>query len=545
MKVKAAQLLIKCLEQEGVEYIFGVPGEENLDIMDALLDSEIEFIVTRHEANAAFMAGTYGRLTGKPGVCLATLGPGATNLLTGVANANMDHSPIVAITGQAGLDRQHKISHQYYDLVSVYEPVTKWNTQVKKAEIIPEVVRKAFEVAKGEKPGAAHIDLPEDIAAQDVDATPIEVRKPTKFEAGERVIKEAATMIEKAKHPLILAGMGVERGHAEGSLRKLVEKVDIPVVHTFMGKGAISWRNDLSLLTAGLSGKDYISCGFEEADLIIAVGFDMAEYPPKNWNPGGQTPVLHVDTREAETDAHYPVEHSVIGDLAENLKQLESAMSAAKRNNDWVSHVREQALQESDAFSGDESFPVKPQKIISDLRSVMREEDIVISDVGAHKMWMARMYHAYEPNTCLISNGLASMGIAVPGAIAAKMVHPEKNVVAVCGDGAFQMSSADLETAVRLKLPIVILLWRDEGYGLIEWKQLNEFKRASNVKFGNPDFIQLAKSYGFEAIGIREGGQLKDALQEAIDLNKPVLIDCPVDYSENTKLTERLGKLLC
>ncbi|HAQ06842.1 MAG TPA: acetolactate synthase large subunit, partial [Bacillus bacterium] len=301
--MKAAELLIKCLEHEGVEYIFGVPGEENLDIMDALLDSSIEFIVTRHETNAAFMAGTYGRLTGKPGVCLATLGPGATNLLTGVANSNMDHSPVIAITGQAGLDRQHKISHQYYDLVSMFEPVTKWNTQVKKAEIIPEVIRKAYDVAQGEKPGATHIDLPEDIAAMEVEGNPLAIMKPTLMEAGERVIKEAAKLIEQAKHPLILAGMGVERGQAEESLRSLVEKANIPVVHTFMGKGAISWKNELSLLTAGISGKDYITCGFEQSDLIVAIGFDMAEYPPANWNPNGETAILHIDTREAETDA--------------------------------------------------------------------------------------------------------------------------------------------------------------------------------------------------------------------------------------------------
>lgn len=543
--MKAAELMIKCLEREGVEYIFGVPGEENLDIMDALRDSSIEFIVTRHETNAAFMAGTYGRLTGKPGVCLATLGPGATNLLTGVANSNMDHSPVVAITGQAGLDRQHKISHQYYDLVSIFEPVTKWNTQVKKAEIIPEVVRKAFDVAQGEKPGATHIDLPEDIAALEVEGNPLEISESTIMEAGERVIKDAAKLIEEAKHPLIFAGMGVERGQAEDSLRTLAEKADIPVVHTFMGKGAISWKNDLSLLTAGIAGKDYITCGFEQADLIIAVGFDIAEYPPKNWNPDGESPILHIDTIEAETDANYPVKHSVIGDINENLKQLEKVISPNERDNKWVSHVREKTLDEFQSYSDDTGFPVKPQKIISDLRAVMSDEDIVVTDVGAHKMWMARMYHTAEPNTCLISNGLASMGIAVPGAIAAKMVHPERNVIAVVGDGAFQMSSAELETAQRLNLPIIILLWRDDGYGLIEWHQRREFNRTSNVKFGNPDFLQLAQSYGFEAIGINEAGELKDAIKKATEMNKPVLIDCPVDYSENMKLTEKLGGILC
>jgi acetolactate synthase I/II/III large subunit len=545
--MRVAELLVKCLEHEGVKYIFGVPGEENIDIMDALLDSNIEFILTRHETSAAFMAGTYGRLTGKPGVCLATLGPGATNLLTGVANSNMDLSPLVALTGQAGLERQHKISHQYYDLVSIYEPVTKWNAQIKTTEIVPEVVRKAFQVATQEKPGATHIDIPEDIAAMELkmETTPLEIIQHPLSEAGDQVIQEAAKTIDQAKHPLILAGNGITRGNASDSLHALVEKTNIPVVHSFMGKGALSWENELSLLTAGMGGKDYITCGFKQSDLIIAIGFDIAEYPPKNWNPEAATKVLHIDTEEAETDANYPVTLNVLGSINENLKKLNESLSPKERDNNWVANVRKDALAELEQFKDDISFPIKPQKIISDLRSVLNEEDIVISDVGAHKMWMARMYHTYQPNTCLISNGLASMGVAVPSAIAAKMVHPNRNVVAVCGDGSFQMTSAELETAKRLNLPIIVLLWRDEGYGLIEWHQQKKFKRSAYIDFGNPDFIQLAKSYGFEAMQIQKGEELKSTLEKAISLNKPVLIDCPVDYSENMKLTEKLGDILC
>ncbi|MBM7583617.1 acetolactate synthase-1/2/3 large subunit [Bacillus pakistanensis] len=545
--MRVAELLVKCLEHEGVEYIFGVPGEENIDFMDALLGSSIEFIVTRHETSAAFMAGTYGRLTGKPGVCLATLGPGATNLLTGVANANMDLSPLIAITGQAGLERQHKISHQYYDLVSIYDPVTKWNTQIKTGEIIPEVVRKAVQVATQSKPGATHIDLPEDIAAMEMEmeATPLEIIDHSLSEAGDQVVQQAVKMIEQAKHPLILAGNGITRGNASDSLKALIEKANIPVVHTFMGKGAISWKNTLSLLTAGLGGKDYITCGFNHSDLILAIGFDIAEYPPKNWNPEAATPILHIDTEEAETDANYPVTLNVLGDINTNLKKLTDQLSSIERNNDWVANVRKDALDEYEHFKEDESFPIKPQKIVSDLRSVLNDEDIVISDVGAHKMWMARMYHTAQPNTCLISNGLASMGVAVPGAIAAKMVHPHRHVVAVCGDGSFQMTGAELETAKRLNLPIIVLLWRDEGYGLIEWHQQKKFKRSSHIKFGNPDFIQLAKAYGFEAIQIQKGGELIPALEKAISLNKPVFIDCPVDYRENMKLTEKLDDIHC
>ncbi|QHS21726.1 acetolactate synthase large subunit [Virgibacillus sp. MSP4-1] len=543
--VKVAELFVQCLEQEGVEYVFGVPGEENIDLMDAFYDSNIEFIVTRHETSAAFMAGAYGRLTGKPGVCLATLGPGATNLLTGVANANMDHCPLVAITGQAGMDRHHKISHQHYDLISMYKPVTKWNAQIKKGDITPEVVRKAFQVAGQEKWGATHIDLPEDIAEMEMNAHPLEPTKRPHTTASTQIIQEAASLIEKAEHPLILAGNGMTRQQAKEELGKLIEKTEIPVVHSFMGKGALSWKDDLSLLTAGIGGQDYITCGFTGADLIITIGFDMAEYPPKNWNPEKKTPILHIDTEEAETDEHYPVALNVLGDLKLNLDKLQQTLSKAGRNNDWVMNVRKQALNELEMYKQDSGFPVKPQKIIADLRSVLDEKDIAISDVGAHKMWMARMYHTYEMNTCLISNGLASMGVAVPSAIAAKMVHPERNVVAVCGDGSFQMTGAELETAKRLNLPIVVLMWRDEGYGLIEWHQNKKFDRASYIKFGNPDYELLAKSYGFEFIKIEKAEDLQSSLEKAVALNQPVFIDCPVDYRENMKLTEKLGDIIC
>ncbi|WP_163538851.1 acetolactate synthase large subunit [Gracilibacillus sp. YIM 98692] len=543
--MKVAQLLIKCLENEGVEYIFGVPGEENIDLMDALLDSKIEFIVTRHETSAAFMAGTYGRLTGKPGVCLATLGPGATNLLTGVANANMDQCPLIAITGQAGLNRQHKISHQYYDLVNIYEPITKWNAQIKTPEIVPEVVRKAYQLANQEKPGATHIDLPEDVAGMEVDEPLLEITGRALPHAEEAIIKKAASLIEGSSYPLILAGNGITRGQASEELRTFVEKTNIPVVHSFMGKGALSWKDEASLLTAGLSGKDYITCGFEQADLIITIGFDMAETPPENWNPERSTPILHIDTEEAEIDSHYPVALNVIGDIKQNITQLMNVLADKKRSLDWVRSIREKALDELESYKQDNEFPVKPQKIISDLRDVLNDEDIAISDVGAHKMWMARMYHTAQPNTCLISNGLASMGVAVPSAIAAKMVFPERNIVAVCGDGSFLMTGAEMETAVRLNLPIIVLLWRDDGYGLIEWHQMKKFERPSHIRFGNPDFVQHAKSFGFEAIKIEKTEELRPALDKAISLKKPVLIDCAVDYRENMKLTEKLRGIRC
>ena len=543
--MRAAELLVKCLEHEGVEYIFGVPGEENIDVLDALLDSPIEFIVTRHETSAAFMAGTYGRLTGKPGVCLATLGPGATNLLTGVANANMDFNPIVAITGQAGLNRQHKESHQYYDMEAVYGPVTKWNTQIKSPDIIPEAVRKAFHTATRERQGAVHLELPEDVAGMDVEADLLPVIRHSESSAEDDMIARTLELIDKAEHPLILSGDGVARGKASGALREFINKLDLPAVQSFMGKGTVSWEDEHSLLSAGIGGKDYITCGFSQADLIISVGFDMVEYPPERWNPDKSAQIIHIHTEEAETDEHYPVALNVTGTIRTNLDKLSEAAQRRTRDNSWVAKVRQNALDELKEFEGGSHFPVKPQKIVHDLREVLGEQDIAISDVGAHKMWMARMYHCYEPETCLISNGLASMGVAVPGAIAAKLANPERNVVAVVGDGAFQMTSAEMETAVRLGVPIVVLLWRDGGYGLIEWKQLSEFGQSASIKFDNPDFMKLAEAYGFEGMQVTDSSELRETLEKAVALKKPVLIDCPVDYSENMKLTERLGEILC
>lgn len=544
--MNVAELMVKCLEKEGVQYIFGVPGEENLHFMDALLDSDIEFVVTRHENGAAFMAGMYGRLTGQPGVCLSTLGPGATNMMTGVADANMDRSPLVAITAQAGLDRQHKESHQTYNLIELYRPVTKWNASIRASETTPEIVRKAFRSATDEKPGAAHIELPEDVAGMKADLHPLDklYEKENTIQAKDQTIGKAVDIINRAKKPLILCGNGITRDFASEQIQVFAEKIQTPVTETFMGKGAIPRNSPLWLMTAGVPGKDYINCGFDYADLIITVGFDMAEFPPLKWNES-QTPILHIDTVEAETDDHYPVRLNVVGDLSENLPRLTAAVNERKELDAYYQQLREKMVADSKEYEEDDSYPVKPQRIVADLQSVLGKEDIVLSDVGAHKVWMGRMYHADEPNTCLISNGLASMGYALPGAISAKLTNPHKKVVAVTGDGAFQMTGMELETAVRLKLPIVILLWRDDGYGLIEWKQLAEFGRPSHIKYGDPDFVALAKSYGAEGFHVEKTEDLVPTLEKALKLQGPVLINCPVDYSENMKLTERLKNIEC
>ncbi|MGV3488508.1 MAG: acetolactate synthase large subunit [Tuberibacillus sp.] len=544
--MRVAEFFVKCLENEGIKYMFGVPGEENIAVMDALLNSDIEFITTRHETGAAFMAGIMGRLTGKPGVCLATLGPGATNMLTGVATGNMDRTPLVAITGQAGLNRLHKESHQAYDLVSMYRPVTKWSAGITTPSTAAEIVRKAFKVAKEEKPGATYVELPEDVADLSInEAQMLAIADNDYPQATDQSIRQAAKRMDLAKRPVIIAGNGVTRMDASNELIAFAEKLKVPVAETFMGKGAISWKHPLSLMTIGLSDKDYVSCATDMADLIIAVGYDMAEVPPTRWDKKGKIPVIHIDTRNAEVDAAYPVAESVIGNIKRNLELLTEAVTERKETPPEIAKVREKILEEFHSFDEDDHFPVKPQKIVHDLRMVMGEDDIAISDVGAHKMWMARMYHCHQPNTCLISNGLASMGVAVPGAIGAKLAKPDKKVVAVVGDGGFLMTGMELETAVRLKLPVVILIWRDNGYGLIEWKQRKKYQRVSHIDFGDPDFVKLAESFGAKGVRVEKTSELKAILQNALEENGPVVIECPVDYGENMKLTERLAEWNC
>jgi acetolactate synthase-1/2/3 large subunit len=540
--MKASKLLVKCLENEGVNYIFGLPGEENIDIMDALLDSKIRFILTRHEQGAAFMADVYGRLSGKVGVCLSTLGPGATNLITGIADANMDRAPVVAITGQASLDRMHKESHQYIDIVGIFHHITKWNTQIKKPEIIPEAVRKAFKVAETEKPGATHIDFPEDIAASEVDENPLFVQFPFRPEPLAGQVERAARVISEARYPLILAGNGVIRERASEALRSFAEKINIPVAHTFMGKGALSDSHDLSLFTVGLQAGDYISSGLAKSDVVITVGYDLVEYSPKMWNPNRDKKIVHIDMSPAEVEAHYIVSVGVVGDIAISLKEIADRASPNEAN--YSKDLREQILRESEAYKNDRSFPLKPQRVLSDLRDIMGEDDIVVSDVGAHKLWVARVYPCYKPNTCIISNGFASMGIGFPGAIAAKLLYPDRKVVTVTGDGGFLMNAQELETAIREEVPFVSVIFHDKSYSLIEIKQQIHFGRKSHVNFGNPDFVKFAESFGGLGYRIKATDELKPALEEAFSKNKPVIIDCPVDYRENLKIVEKFGGLL-
>ena len=544
--MNSAELLVKCLENEGVEYIFGLPGEENMAVLNALETSSIRFITTRHEQGAAFMADVYGRLTGKPGVCLSTLGPGATNLMTGVADANLDCAPLIAITGQVGTDRMHNASHQYLDLVAMFEPVTKWNAQIVRPSITPEIVRKAFKIAKSEKPGAVHIDLPENIADMEVTGQPLLVkgdRNP--MYASYSSLSEAALLISQAKNPLILVGNGAIRSQASQALTDFATRLHIPVANTFMGKGVIPYRHPLALWSLGLQQRDTINCAFDETDLVIAVGYDLIEYSPKKWNPNGTIPIIHIGELTAEVDSSYMPQVEIVGDISDSLIEIMHRCDRTGNPNPHAIALRSEILSTYEQYAHDKGFPVKPQKIVYDLRQVMAADDVVISDVGAHKMWMARHYHCDRPNTCIISNGFAAMGIAIPGAIAAKLVNPNRKVVAVTGDGGFMMNMQELETATRIGTPFVTLIFNDGGYGLIEWKQQIHYGKSAFIKFGNPDFVKLAESMGLKGYRITSAIDLVPTLKKALEQDVPAVIDCPVDYRENMLFSRKGGEFSC
>ncbi len=541
--MKAAELFVRCLANEGVQRVFGLPGEENLDVLDAMQDSPIDFVTTRHEQGAAFMADLWGRLTGRAGVCLSTLGPGATNLITGVADANMDHAPLIAIAGQAGTHRLHKESHQVLDLEEMFRNITKYSSRLLTPNIIPEVVRKAFKLAQTEKMGACFIEFPENIAAMTIDDIPLQVHQPALPGPAETRVARAAALISQARHPIILAGNGVVRARAGEALAEFATRLNIPVANTFMAKGIIPFKHPMALGSVGLQANDYVSCGFSRADVVICVGYDLVEYHPHLWHPTRDRTVIHIDSQPSEVDAHYVPAVGVVGDIELSLAYI--AERAAPHEGYRLRPLREALVAEMRQHAEDRGFPLKPQKVIWDLRTVLPLDDIVICDVGAHKMWMARMFRCEHPNTCIISNGFASMGIAVPGAIAAKLAYPERNVVAVTGDAGFLMNSQELETAQRLGTPFVVLIWNDGGYGLIEWKQQLQFGRSNYVRFGNPDLVKYAEAFGARGFRVHAADELAPILREALATQALSVIDCPVDYRENFKLTEKLGAMVC
>ncbi len=533
--MKASDLLVKCLENEGVEYIFGLPGEETLDLMESLRTSKIRFILTRHEQAAAFMADAYGRFTGRAGVCISTLGPGATNLLTGIADAFLDKSPLVAITGQADLKRIHKESHQYINIVENFESVTKWNGRIESPDVIPEMVRKAFKVAEAEKPGPVHLELPENIAAMEVNEMytgMIEPIRPRRSSPDRQSLRKAAELIEQARFPVILAGHGVVRKAAGDQLRKFAELFCIPVVTTFMGKGGMTAESDCCIGTLGLANDRQISEVFSKADLIVAIGYDLVEYAPKNWNPELDKKIIHIDFTASEVDLHYVPEIEIISDIRETLELLEGILSTNKKSECVIS-LRKDFTERFEREGAVESWPPKPSRIIYGMRKVLEAGDILVSDVGTCKLWAAKFYPVYRNNTFILSNGFASMGFALPTAIVAKLINPEQNVVALCGDGGFMMNLQDLETACRLKLNIVIVIFNDNAYNLIKWKSEKKFGTSFGVSYSNPDFVKLAQSFGAIGIQLKSTSEFENILGDALTKKVPVIIDVPIDYSNN------------
>ncbi len=539
--MKVSELFVTCLEAEGVEFIFGIPGEENLKFLNALSASDIKFILTRDERGAAFMANVYGRLSGRPGVCLSTLGPGATNLITGVADAVLDFSPLVAITAQVELSKIHKESHQYIDILSLFNPITKWNTRVTIPETLTEIVKKAFKVSRTEKKGPVHIELPEDVALKHTDARPLlpeEIVYPSPPQA---LLEKAAKLINDAGFPIIIAGNGIVRSGASEALRRFVSKSLIGVTTTFMGMGVIASEDESFISTVGLQSRDYVSCGFGMADLIITVGYDTVEFLPEYWNPEGNKTIIHIGTTGAEVDSHYSG-LEVVGDINKSLDYLTDKITAPK-DPSCYNTLRDLVICEDDF--PETGYPLKPIRIIKALRDMLNDDDIVISDVGAHKIWLARFLRPSRENTVIISNGLSAMGISIPGAIAAKLLYPERKVIAVTGDGGLMMSLGELETAKRLGLDIVIIVYNDKGLGLIEWKERINYKREFFTRFGNPDWVKLAESFGFRGFRVERDDHPESILKDAFAGGGPVLIDCPVDYTENLRLTEVLGRIIC
>jgi acetolactate synthase-1/2/3 large subunit len=552
LPMKTSDLFLRCLEAEGVEYIFGLPGEENADLMISLLDSSIKFILTRHEQSAAFMADVYGRLTGEVGVCLSTLGPGATNLTTGIANANMDRSRVLAITGQTDSNMLHKESHQNMDVITMFKPITKWNQSIRNADNIPEIVRRAFKIAQEEKAGATHIELPQDVAKQESRIRPIE--KPLEVlrsQPNKSLIEKAVRLILEAEKPLVLVGNGCIRGNASFHVRRFVEKTGICSMNTFMGKGVISDRWERHLQTIGIKAADHALIAMKEVDLIIAIGYDLVEYSPRFWNGDISKKIIHMDFTSAEVDTYYPPTVEIAADIELTINAILTELEKEKNQNPNLKcfpchdvpatfkRIKKELVERVLRYANDPSYPIKPEKLIVDVRRSLDDRDILISDVGAHKLWIAKTYYTYHPNTCLISNGFASMGFALPGAIAAQLAFPERKVVAMCGDGGFLMNVQEIETAVRLKLPVIIVIWCDKEFGVIALKQIDEFGKKAFTEFNNPDFVKLASSFGAIGYAVKSTVEFPDILEQAkMSKDIPVIISVDIDYSRNKVLLD-------
>ena len=541
----AAELIVRCLENEGVEYVFGIPGEENIHLVQALGPSPIRYVLVRHEQAAAFMAEVYGRLTGRAGVCSATLGPGAINLLLGVADATTNSTPVVALSAQVGRNRSFKESHQGVDLVSMFAPVTKWSELVVTPEAVPEMFRKAFKLAQTERPGAVYLAVPEDVEKSEApaDARPLAVNTPRPDEPSHTQLVRAAEVLAKSTSPIVLAGHGAARANAGPALRSFAEALNVPVATTFHGKGVFPDDHPLALGAVGFMRHDYANFGFDRADTIIAVGYELQEFDPVRINPGCDKQIIHIHRFPAEVDLHYEVAVGLQSDIPRTLGAL--ASEAGRRFEPELGEQRIRRMLEAELERGraDDRFPLSPARIVADTRAALRRDDITLVDTGALKMWMARLYPTFEPNTCLISNGLSTMAWTVPGALGAKLARPESRVLVATGDGAFLMNSQEIETALRERIPFVILVWVDNEYGLITWKMDLELGENLDTTFGNPDFVAYAESFGARGYRIEAAGELLPALEAALADDTVSVIACPVDYAANLELTDALGEL--
>ena len=534
--MKASDLFIRALENEGVEYIFGIPGEENLDFLDSLSRSNIQLILTRHEQAAGFMAATYGRLTGKVGVCLSTLGPGATNLVTAAAYAQLGGMPMLMITGQKPVKSSKQGQFQIIDVVDMMRPLTKYTKQLLSGSSIPSQVREAVRLAQEEKPGAVHLELPEDIAAEDVDSQPIPISLVRRPIAEEKSLKAAVELIRSAKSPLLLIGAGANRKRTCNMLRKFVSEYGIPFITTQMGKGVINEQDPLFLGNTALSANDFVHRAVEAADMIINVGHDVVEKPPFFMCPGG-VKVIHINFSSASVDPVYFPQVEVVGDIANSIwRLLEELTPQAHWDFSRFLTVRVAAEKSVSEGADDERFPIYPQRLVAAVRQAIQKRGIIALDNGVYKIWFARNYKATSPNTVLLDNALATMGAGLPSAIAAKLVNPDQQVMAICGDGGFMMNSQEIETAVRMKLDLVVLVLRDNAYGMIKWKQLNMGLKDFGLDYGNPDFVKYAECYGAQGHRVTSSGELLPLMMSCLASPGVHLVEVPVDYSENHRI---------
>lgn len=542
--MRAAELFVRQLEEEGVEYVFGLPGEENLHLVEALRKSRIELVVTRHEQAAAFMAAAYGRLTGRAGVCLATLGPGATNLMTGVAQAQLIGAPLVAITGQKALRDNWQARFQILNVVSLMRPITKRAFQLVDPNTIPTVIRDCFRLAQAERPGAVHIELPEDVARQETAASLQRAHAQRRPAPDARALERAAKMIMAARHPLVIVSAGANRNQVTRQLMELMEKTGLYVLSTQMGKGVIDEDSPRCLFATGIHAHDWAHCAVDKADLIITIGYSIVEYPPYVWNKGLDKKIINIDFSPVEPDRYFNPEVEVVGDIAHTLGRLAGLIPARREFPEFArlrSLIRRQIFQDCRV-----QHPPLPQEAVRAVRSVLGPKDILSLDNGIYKLWFARLYQTHAPNTFLVDNTLATMGAGLPAAIAAKLVHPDRRVLAVCGDGGFMMNSQELETARRLGAAVVCLVLNDNAYGFIKWKQAELGCPGYGLEYGNPDFTAYAASFGLKGFKVNAPGRLGPILEEALALNEPALVECPIDYSVNYEVFSReIKEVVC